>query len=137
MVVPVYNVEMYLRRCVDSILAQTFKELEVPLHFPAAHPSCQNIYRYSRPQRPAKPKPSAPHTPEMYLRRCVDSILAQTFKELEVILVDDGSGDGSGAICDAYEKSDGRVRVIHKPNGGLTSAWKAGVEAAASRSSLS
>lgn len=67
---------------------------------------------------------------EMYLRRCVDSILAQTFKELEVILVDDGSGDGSGAICDAYGKSDGRVRVIHKPNGGLTSAWKAGVELA-------
>jgi len=67
---------------------------------------------------------------EPYLVRCVDSILAQTVQDLEVILVDDGSTDGSGAICDAYGEKDSRVRVYHKQNGGLTSAWKAGVELA-------
>jgi len=67
---------------------------------------------------------------EMYLERCVDSILAQTIKNLEIILVDDGSTDASGAMCDAYVEKDSRIRVHHKPNGGLTSAWKAGVELA-------
>lgn len=65
---------------------------------------------------------------ETYLRRCVDSILAQTVEGLEVILIDDGSTDGSGEICDEYQRKDERIRVQHKPNGGLTSAWKAGVE---------
>ncbi|NBK92510.1 glycosyltransferase [bacterium 1XD21-13] len=65
---------------------------------------------------------------EAYLRRCVDSILAQTVEGLEVILIDDGSTDGSGEICDEYQRKDERIRVQHKPNGGLTSAWKAGVE---------
>ena len=67
---------------------------------------------------------------EPYLRRCVDSILAQTVKGLELILVDDGSTDGSGRICDAYGELHEEVRVYHKTNGGLTSAWKAGVELA-------
>ena len=67
---------------------------------------------------------------EAYLERCVDSILAQTFPDFEVILVDDGSPDGCPQICDAYEKKDGRVRVIHKPNGGLVSARNAGIFAA-------
>lgn len=67
---------------------------------------------------------------EAYLGRCVDSILAQTCSNLEIILVDDGSTDGSGALCDEYEKKDSRIRVHHKPNGGLTSAWKAGMELA-------
>ena len=67
---------------------------------------------------------------EAYLARCVDSILAQTIKNLEIILVDDGSTDTSGALCDAYLKKDSRIRVHHKPNGGLTSAWKAGMELA-------
>lgn len=67
---------------------------------------------------------------EELLPRCIDSILAQTKKNLEIILVDDGATDGSGAICDAYEKKDDRIRVIHKKNGGLTSAWKAGAAAA-------
>lgn len=67
---------------------------------------------------------------ETYLRRCVDSILAQSFRNLEIILIDDGSTDGSGTICDEYEKIDERILVYHKPNGGLTSAWKAGVERA-------
>ena len=67
---------------------------------------------------------------EGLLERCVDSILAQTFKNLEVILVDDGSPDCSGEICDAYGRKDSRVRVIHKPNGGLSSARNAGLDAA-------
>lgn len=62
------------------------------------------------------------------LRRCVDSILNQTLRDLEVILVDDGSPDGCGAICDEYADRDSRVRVIHKANGGLSSARNAGLE---------
>lgn len=67
---------------------------------------------------------------EAYLRRCIDSILAQTAENLEIILVDDGSTDGSGAICDEYGEAHEKIRVCHKPNGGLTSAWKAGMELA-------
>ncbi len=65
-----------------------------------------------------------------YLRRCVDSILGQTYENLEIILVDDGATDNSGAICDAYAAKDFRVQVIHKPNGGLSSARNAGIDAA-------
>jgi len=67
---------------------------------------------------------------EQYLPRCVDSILAQTYENLEVILVDDGAKDNSGAICDAYVARDPRVRVIHKENGGLSSARNRGLDAA-------
>lgn len=67
---------------------------------------------------------------EQYLARCVDSLLNQTYQNLEVILVDDGSPDGSGAICDAYAARDPRVRVIHKENGGLSSARNAGIDVA-------
>ena len=67
---------------------------------------------------------------EEYLARCVDSILAQTYEKLEIILVDDGSQDNSGAICDAYGAKDVRVKVIHKENGGLSSARNTGLEAA-------
>lgn len=67
---------------------------------------------------------------EAYLARCVDSILAQTYSNMEILLVDDGSRDQSGALCDQYAKKDPRIRVHHKPNGGLTSAWKAGMELA-------
>ena len=66
---------------------------------------------------------------EQYLPQCVESILAQTYQRLEIILVDDGSTDGSGRMCDALAKRDGRVRVIHKPNGGLSDARNAGTEA--------
>ena len=65
---------------------------------------------------------------EPYLRKCVDSILAQTHPDLEVILVDDGSPDHSGQICDEYAVQDPRVRVIHKPNGGLSDARNAGLD---------
>ncbi len=67
---------------------------------------------------------------EQYLKRCVDSILNQTVTDLEIILVDDGSTDSSGSLCDRYAKDYTNIRVHHKPNGGLTSAWKAGLELA-------
>ncbi len=67
---------------------------------------------------------------ESYLRRCVDSILAQTFKDFELILIDDACPDGSGAICDEYVKKDERVHVIHKINGGVSSARNAGIDVA-------
>ena len=67
---------------------------------------------------------------EAYLGRCVDSILAQTHRNLEVILVDDGSPDRCGMICDEYAERDPRVCVIHKENGGLSSARNAGIDIA-------
>lgn len=63
-----------------------------------------------------------------YLIRCVDSILYQTFSDFEIILVDDGSTDGCSDICDDYKRKDSRVKVIHKKNGGLSSARNAGLE---------
>ena len=66
---------------------------------------------------------------EAYLRDCVDSILAQTYRNLEVILVDDGSPDNCGAICDEYAEKDSRVTVLHKVNGGLSDARNAGMAA--------
>lgn len=67
---------------------------------------------------------------EKYLRECIDSILAQTFTDFELILVNDGSTDGSGAICDEYAKKDERIQVIHQQNGGITVARKSGVHVA-------
>ena len=63
-----------------------------------------------------------------YLARCFDSIINQTESDLEIILVDDGSADDSGKICDAYAKKDRRIRVIHKENGGVSSARNAGID---------
>ena len=57
---------------------------------------------------------------EAVLRRCVDSILAQEFRDFELLLMDDGSKDSSGAICDEYASMDGRVRVVHKENSGVS-----------------
>lgn len=68
---------------------------------------------------------------EPYLKRCVDSLLAQTYQELELWLVDDGSPDGCGLLCDAYAAADPRVRVLHKQNGGLSDARNAAMAVAA------
>ena len=65
---------------------------------------------------------------EPYLRRCVDSILAQTFSDFELILVDDGSPDNCGAICDEYAQKDSRVHVIYQENRGLSAARNAGID---------
>lgn len=65
---------------------------------------------------------------EKYLRRCIDSILVQTYGKLEIILVDDGSTDRSGQICDEYAQKDQRIKVIHKINGGSADARNTGLE---------
>lgn len=67
---------------------------------------------------------------EKYLEKCIQSILQQTYKELEIILVDDGSKDGCPAMCDQFKNQDARIKVIHKKNGGLSSARNAGIEIA-------
>lgn len=63
-----------------------------------------------------------------YIRECVDNVLAQTYTELEILLVDDGSTDDSGKICDEYAAMDDRVRVIHRKNGGLSAARNSGIK---------
>lgn len=65
---------------------------------------------------------------EQYLHRCIDSILAQTFTDFELLLIDDGSKDSSGKICDEYAAKDSRVRVFHKENGGVSSARNLGLD---------
>lgn len=70
---------------------------------------------------------------EKYLKECVDSLLHQTLSQYEVILVDDGSTDSSGKICDRYASKDTRIKVVHKKNGGLSSARNAGLDVAKGR----
>lgn len=65
---------------------------------------------------------------EPYIHRCLDSILAQTYDDFELILVDDGSPDNCGAICDAYAEKDSRIHVIHQKNGGLSAARNTGID---------
>ena len=67
---------------------------------------------------------------EKYLKRCIDSIINQTYKNLQIILVDDGSPDRCGKICDEYSKKDKRIKVIHKKNGGLSDARNKGLDVA-------
>lgn len=65
---------------------------------------------------------------EQFLPKCIDSILVQTYKNIEILLVDDGSPDRCGEICDEYAQKDKRIRVIHKPNGGLSDARNAALD---------
>ena len=65
---------------------------------------------------------------EKYLPKCIDSLLSQTIQNIEIILVDDGSPDNSGAICDEYAAKDSRIKVIHIPNGGVSTARNIGIE---------
>lgn len=66
---------------------------------------------------------------EKYLRRCLDSVVNQTYKEIEIIIVDDGSTDSSGSICEEYAEKDARFHVIHQQNGGVSVARQAGLDA--------
>ena len=67
---------------------------------------------------------------EKYLEKCILNIVNQTYSNLEIILVDDGSPDNSGKICDEYARKDSRIKVVHKLNGGLSDARNAGIEIA-------
>lgn len=72
----------------------------------------------------------AAYNAEKYIRRCLDSLLAQTMKDFELIVVDDGSTDSTVGILDEYARQNARIKVIHKPNGGVASARQAGIDAA-------
>ncbi|MBR4077148.1 MAG: glycosyltransferase family 2 protein, partial [Oscillospiraceae bacterium] len=63
-----------------------------------------------------------------YLRRCVRSLLRQTYSNLEILLIDDGSTDNSGKLCDALADTDPRIQVLHQPNGGLSHARNTGMD---------
>lgn len=65
---------------------------------------------------------------EKYLKRCIDSIISQSFNDWELLLIDDGSPDNSGAICDEYTQTDKRIKVFHKENGGVASARELGIQ---------
>lgn len=65
---------------------------------------------------------------ELYLSDCLNSVLAQTYKNMEIILIDDGSTDNSGNLCDCFKKNDKRIKVVHKRNGGLSDARNVGLE---------
>ena len=67
---------------------------------------------------------------EPYLRRCVDSLIRQTLRNIEIILADDGSTDGCGLICDKYAADDSRIRVIHRENAGLSEMRNTGIDLA-------
>ncbi|WP_416174296.1 MAG: Glycosyltransferase involved in cell wall biogenesis [Bifidobacterium crudilactis] len=68
---------------------------------------------------------------QKYLRYCLDSIVGQTYRHLQIILVDDGSTDASGSICDEYARTDGRIEVLHRRNGGIAAAQNTGLDAVA------
>ena len=65
-----------------------------------------------------------------FLPRCVETVCGQTYRNLELLLIDDGSTDGTGEMCDALAQSDSRIRVFHKPNGGSSSARNLGIKEA-------
>lgn len=65
-----------------------------------------------------------------YLNKCIESVVNQTCRDIEILLIDDGSTDDSSSICDEWERRDSRIKVVHKANGGLVSSWKRGIEEA-------
>ena len=65
---------------------------------------------------------------EKYLDKCIDSLVSQTYENLEIILIDDGSKDKSAKICDKWKDNDSRIKVIHKENGGLSEARNVGID---------
>ena len=65
---------------------------------------------------------------EEYLERCIDSVIAQSYRDIEIILVDDGSVDSSGIICDKYKEKDNRIKVVHQKNSGMSGARNTGLE---------
>ena len=73
------------------------------------------------------------YSTEKYIYRCLDSVLSQTYEDFKLVIVDDGSPDNCGSICDNYAKNDSRIHVIHKKNGGLSDARNAGIEYALQR----
>lgn len=162
-IVPVYNTEPYLSRCIESVLAQTFTDFELILvddgssdrsgvicdEFAVRDQRVRVIHQENCGASSARnvgtlnggtmnriqtlPLVSViipVYKVEPYFRRCVDSILGQTFTDFELILVDDGTPDNCGIICDEYAEKDSRVRVIHKENGGVSSARNTGLQIA-------
>ena len=73
---------------------------------------------------------------EKYIGNCIESIQKQTYENIEILLIDDGAKDESGAICDCYAQKDRRIRVFHKENGGLSSARNAGLDVCTSGGGL-
>lgn len=67
---------------------------------------------------------------EKYIRRCLDTVISQTYKNIEVLLIDDGSSDSSYSICQEYSKKDNRLKLLHKENGGVSSARNIGIDVA-------
>ena len=103
-----YGLCMYALSCPKSNIKNNFKEMNAPF-LSVIIP----IYKV-----------------EDYLERCVKSVLNQDFKDIEVILVDDGSPDRCPQICDEFAKTDERIKVLHKPNGGLSDARNVGMDVA-------
>ncbi|MBY5005624.1 glycosyltransferase [Streptococcus suis] len=88
----------------------------------------ENLYVYKKVKEELVSVIVPVYNVEKYLSQCLDSIIHQTYKNLEIILVNDGSTDGSGKICDDYAAKDGRIKVIHKENGGLSDARNKGLD---------
>lgn len=118
----------------DSKLQPSFANSVRESLAPSAKHSCGNARTTCESHsQPTSKKPAVSvivpvYKVEKYLRACIDSILAQTFTDFELILVDDGSPDNCGAICDEYRSRDERIIVIHKENGGVTAARRDGVD---------
>ena len=89
----------------------------------------KNVVRHNQESKTMKVSFILPvYKVEKYLDECVESIVSQTYRDIEVVLVDDGSPDNCPVLCDQWAKKDHRVKVVHKPNGGLSDARNAGFD---------